>query len=93
MELKNGNKLRDLVGRYRYYTEYEVYLLNQIWKVSDLIDNFFIPSYKIIQKFKNSKDYTIKKFYDTPKTPYQRLIEFKEIPNELKEELIKPLIH
>ncbi len=43
-----------------------------------LLDNY---------RIKNNKGRTIKKLYDTPKTPYQRLIECPLIKDELKQEL------
>lgn len=89
VEQKNGDKVRNIVGYFRYDTNYEVNLLNQIWEVSDLIDNFFIPSHKIISKLRDYKGRVIRKLYDTPKTPYQRLIQSKDIPQELKDYLTK----
>lgn len=87
VEQKNGDKVRNIVGRFRYDTDWEVELLNKIWEISDLIDNFFIPSHKIISRIKDDKGRTVKKIYDTPKTPYQRLMESKDMPDEIKKEL------
>jgi hypothetical protein len=44
VEQKNWDKFRKIVGYFRYDTDYEFDLLNKIWEISDLIDNFFIPS-------------------------------------------------
>lgn len=87
VEQKNGDKVRNIVGYLRYDTDFEVSLLNKIWEISDLIDNFFIPSYKIISRLKNEKGKTIKKIYDIPKTPYQRIRESTDIPDDLKKEI------
>ncbi|MGC8866960.1 MAG: hypothetical protein ACP5PA_01945 [Elusimicrobiales bacterium] len=87
VEQKNGDKVRNIVGYFRYDTDYEVSLLNKIWEISDLIDNFFVPSHKIISRIKNDKGKTIRKVYDTPKTPYQRLIECPNMKDEIKKEL------
>jgi len=89
VEQKNGDKVRNIVGYFRYETEYELNLLNKIWEVSDLIDNFFIPSHKLSSKIRDDKGRIIKKIYDKPKTPYQRLIESKDIPQELKSYLTR----
>ncbi|MCX7647414.1 MAG: hypothetical protein N2Z60_02255, partial [Elusimicrobiales bacterium] len=89
VEQKNGDKVRNIVGYFRYDTEYELNLLNKIWEVSDLIDNFFIPSHKLSSKIRDDKGRIIKKIYDKPKTPYQRLIESKDIPQELKSYLTR----
>lgn len=87
VEQKNGDKVRNIVGYFRYDTDYEVSLLNKIWEISDLIDNFFVPSHKIISGIKNDKGKIIKKVYDTPKTPYQILIECPNMKDEIKKEL------
>lgn len=87
VEQKNGDKVRNLVGHFRYDTDYKVSLLNKIWEISDLIDNFFVPSHKIISRIRDDKGKIIKKVYDSPKTPYQRLIECPDIKDEIKKEL------
>ncbi|MBP7796875.1 MAG: hypothetical protein KA059_08895, partial [Elusimicrobiales bacterium] len=48
--------------------------------------NFFIASTKLIKKIYNDNGKVIKKIYDTPKTPYQRLIE-SDIDKDVKERL------
>ncbi|MEW6013658.1 MAG: hypothetical protein AB1602_09705, partial [Elusimicrobiota bacterium] len=40
-------------------------------------------------KIRDDKGRIIKKIYDKPKTPYQRLIESKDIPQELKSYLTR----
>ena len=87
VEQKNGDKVRNIVGYWRYDSEYEVGVLNKIWEIADLIDNFFIPSFKIIDKIRNKDGKVVKKVYDTPKTPYQRIMECREAPEILKNEL------
>ena len=42
VEQKNDDKVRKLVGYFRYDTEREVRLLNLLYEKSDLLDNFFI---------------------------------------------------
>ena len=86
VEQKKWDKVSRIVGYYRYDSEYEVNLLNQIWEMSDLIDNFFVSSSKLIRKIRNKYHKVIKKEYDIPKTPYQRVLESK-LPEKLKNEL------
>lgn len=47
--------------------------MNEIYEVQNLIQNFFIPQYKLKSKVRDGSK--IKKKYDSPKTPYQRLLE------------------
>jgi len=86
VEQKNWDKVRKIVGYFRYDSEYEVNLSNRIWELSDLIDNFFIPSSKLIRKVRDKHHRVIKKEYDKPKTHYHRVLE-SDLPQELKNEL------
>jgi len=66
--------VRKLVGYFRYETEEEVSLLNEIYKRADLLDNFFIANFKLKARIKNENGKTVKKVYERPETPYQRLL-------------------
>ena len=92
VEQKNGDKVRKLVGYFRYDSKEEVELLNQLYGRADLLDNFFIPSLKLKEKIKNSLGKVIRKTYDKPKTPHQRLMESEHIPEETKKKL-KTIYH
>ena len=87
VEQKNDDKVRKLVGYWRYDTEQELKLLNLLYEKADLLDNFFIPSAKLKEKLRDDKGRVIRRVHDKPKTPYQRLIECKEIPGETKQKL------
>jgi hypothetical protein len=87
VEQKGGDKVRKLIGYLRFDSPEEVELLNEIYKRADLIDNFFIACAKLKKKLKDKKGRTIKKIYEQPKTPYQRLMENKSIPQSVKDEL------
>jgi len=89
VEQKNGDKVRKLVGYFRYESEEEVSLLNEIYSKADLLDNFFIASFKLKNKVKNDKGKTIKKEYEKPKTPYQRLLESNTVSEKTKSQLKK----
>ncbi|MFN3741034.1 MAG: hypothetical protein ACK4TF_10290, partial [Thermodesulfovibrionales bacterium] len=80
-------KVRKLIGYWRFDTPEEVRLLNEIYKRADLLDNFFIPTVKLKKKLKDLRGRTIKKIYESPKTPYQRLMQCKDITDSEKEEL------
>jgi hypothetical protein len=83
-EQKNWTHVRQLFGYERIDDQRQVDLMNEIYEVQNLIQNFFIPQYKLKSKVRVGAK--IKKKYDQPKTPYQRLLE-SSIPEENKEKL------
>jgi hypothetical protein len=87
VEQKGGDKVRKLVGYFRYETEEEVSLLNEIYKRADLLDNFFIANFKLKARIKNENGKTVKKVYEKPEAPYQRLLESEQLEEEQKEKL------
>lgn len=86
VEQKNGDKIRKLVGYFRYDREEYVYLLNELYYYADLYDNFFKCSCKLIRKEYNNKGMIIRRIDDKAKTPYQRLME-SEISEATKSKL------
>ena len=87
VEQKNGDKIRKLVGYHRYDTEREVELLNRIYDKADLTDNFFTPSAKLKKKIYTAKGKVVKKIYEKPMTPYQRILNSKDVSEKIKGEL------
>jgi hypothetical protein len=87
VEQKNDDKVRKLVGYYRYDTEQEVKLLNLLYEKADLLDNFFIASAKLQEKIRDAKGRVIKRVHDKPKTPYQRLMQYSEFSPEIRKKL------
>lgn len=84
VEQKNGDKVRQLVGYFRYNTLDQVELLNKIYELADCYDNFFIPSSKLVEKAFDAKGKVIKRIHDIPKTPYKRLMSCQGICQETK---------
>ena len=84
VEQKNWTHVRQLFGYERIDDKRLVDLMNEIYEVQNLIQNFFIPQYKLKSKVRVGSK--IKKKYDRPKTPYQRLLE-STIPEENKQKL------
>lgn len=88
VEQKNNTHVRRLVGYLRYDTEEEMDLLNDMYRgPSRLFKNFFQPVIKLISKERIGGK--IHRKYDKPKTPYQRIMESKEVSNKKKQELEK----
>lgn len=86
IEEKNWSIIRQYLGYNRFEQVELVDELNQIYTSEwRLFMNFFRPSSKLIKKVRiNGK---VKKVYDNPKTPYQRLIKSDKISDIEKEKL------
>lgn len=69
----------------RYETEEEQQILEQLYWRSSLYYNFFQPNMKLLSKERVGS--RVIKRYDSPKTPYQRLLESAEIGSEEKNRL------
>lgn len=87
VEQKNYTTVRDFIGYVRLDTQKQVKLLNKLYR-SHLRDylNFFQPTMKCIGKEKN-KPHNNRVYADQAKTPYQRVIEHKQIDQQVKEKL------
>jgi hypothetical protein len=85
VEQKNWTSVRQLFGYDRLEHEELLPLMNEIYRVQNLISNFFIPQFKLKSKVRIGAK--IKKTYDTPKTPYERLLEDPTLPDENKRKL------
>jgi hypothetical protein len=86
VEQKNWSVVRHTVGYDRWETEQELVLLASIYDDLRLYINFFQPSFKLIAK-ERIGNRTIKR-YDTAKTPYQRVLDRKDISLEVKARLM-----
>lgn len=72
VEQKNWTHVRKVVGYRRFDTTGELRLLNEIYAVLRLYKNFCLPSIRL--KSKVRVEGRIKRKYDKPSTPYQRLM-------------------
>ena len=86
VEQKNWSVVRHTVGYDRWETEPELALLESIYGDLRLYINFFQPSLKLIAK-ERIDNKTFKR-YDPAKTPYQRILERKDIPLQAKAQLM-----
>jgi hypothetical protein len=71
VEQKNWTHVRKVVGYGRYDSPAELELINQIYEVSRLFQNFFQPVIKL--QCKQRMGGRIQRWYDLPQTPYERL--------------------
>ena len=77
--------MRRFVGYLRYDTEEELRLLNELYSYLRLYTNFFQPVMKLIEKTRIGR--RVIKRYDTPRTPYRRVLESPHVSEEDKEKL------
>ena len=86
VEQKNDTHVRQVVGYLRYDTNEEIAALNDLYRNElRLYKNFFQPVMKLVEKVRVLSK--IHKRYDTPKTPYRRLMESLQVSDVKKEEL------
>ena len=86
MEQKNWTHVRQLFGYDRFEDPGLVSLMNDLYANEwSLYQNHFIPSMKLLEKKRiNSKYY---KKYDSPRTPYDRVMASEHVSDEEKTRL------
>ena len=88
IEGKNWTDIRQYLGYDRFENSILVDLLNDLYTTEwSLYFNFFIPSMKLIAKKRTGS--RTEKIYDTPKTPFQRIMESKHVNMKIKQDLRK----
>ena len=92
IEQKNWTHVRKIFGYCRYESEEALYLMNDLYRNElRLFQNFFQPSLKLVKKIRIGSK--LKRIYDTPKTPFQRLCECKSGVRKEKIAELKKLFH
>ena len=87
IEQKNNTFVRNIFGHARIEDPSLIPLMNEIYGIWGDLHNYFMPQMKLISKERiNGK---IKKKYDQPKTPYQRVMECPTVEEATKEKLRK----
>lgn len=86
IEQKNGAITRRFIGYRRIETDAQIVLLNELYAGPlRLYVNFFQPSMKLLKKERVGARY--KRVYDTPQTPYRRIMGLESIDQRIKNEL------
>ena len=85
VEQKNYTVVRQLVGYFRYDTPEELALLNRLYGVQRQMHNFFLPQMKLRSKTREGSKVT--KTYDSPRTPYARILASPSVSQTAKEAL------
>ena len=73
VEQKNWSVVRRSVGYFRYDTPRELDLLTQLWPLTSVQVNLFLPQQKLVSKTRTGA--RVRKSYDTAMTPMRRLLE------------------
>jgi hypothetical protein len=86
VEQKNFTHTRELFGYQRFEDKELVALMNEIYtEYWNPLQNYFLPTFKLKEKVRIGA--RIKKIYDKPQTPYQRLMNSTALTEEQKIEL------
>lgn len=86
VEQKNWTHPRQLYGRVRLDCIEIVHMMNDLYRNEfSLLRNHFYPNLKLKDKIRVNSRY--RRFYDTPKTPYQRVMEHQLVEPQTKEQL------
>lgn len=79
--------MRKLLGYLRYDTIGEMQIINDLYRNEfRLYKNFFQPVMKLISKERIGGK--IRRKYDIPRTPYERLLQSDQTPDYIKKDLI-----
>jgi Integrase core domain len=81
VESKNNHVVRKHAFYWRYDTERELELLNELWQLVSLRLNFFTPTKKPVGHT-TTGDGRRKRIYDAPATPWQRLQDSNIVDNQ-----------
>jgi hypothetical protein len=82
VEQKNFDTVRKLVGYARFTTPETVEVLNRLYRVQGLLQNYIFPSQKLIDKTRRGAKVT--KRYDKPQSPADRLLANPGIDKKVK---------
>jgi len=87
VEQKNWTHVRKVVGYRRFDTTGELRLLNEIYGVLRLYKNFCLPTIRLRSKVR--VEGRMQRVYASPRTPYQRVMESRQVDRETKRKLRK----
>jgi hypothetical protein len=85
VEEKNNSVVRRNVGYRRYDTPEQLKILNDLYDELRLYTNYFLPVMKLVRKHRVGSK--IKKIYDKPRTPYQRMLASPQLSKAKKKAL------
>ena len=86
VEQKNWASVRKIVGYARFTGDNGVEALQNVYNHYDKLLNFFYPCQKLLSK--NRVGSKVKKIYDEPCSPFDRVIDSPDFTEDIKNELI-----
>ncbi|MDR3276234.1 MAG: transposase, partial [Treponema sp.] len=87
VEQKNLKCVRDYVGYRRFDTPSECQALAAVYRALCPLLNYFLPTIKLIDKSRVGSK--VRKVYDKPMSPYQRLMASPDLSGMVKAELTR----
>jgi hypothetical protein len=86
VEQKNSTHIRKQIGYRRYDTKRELEIIKDLYQNElRLFKNYFQPTIKLVAKTRIKGK--LKRKYDKPKTPYQRVLDSGQVDKETKQKL------
>jgi len=85
VEQKNWSVVRRFVGDLRFDTPAQLKLLDQLYELLHLYVNFFLPVMKLKEKVRQGNK--VKRIYDDPLTPNQRVLASPHVSRKVKDQL------
>lgn len=82
VEQKNFDTVRKIVGYYRYLGEQSAQIMNELYRLHGLLQNYVYPSQKLVSKTRSGA--TVHKKHDSPKTPADRLLGREDTPARVR---------
>jgi len=87
VEQKNYSVVRRAVGYLRHDSQEELKVLNELYEYLGLYTNYFQPVMKLVSKERIGAK--VRKTYDKPRTPYQRVLESGQVTTATKKQLTR----
>ena len=91
VERANRYYVRELVGYSRFTSLKALEVMNKLYLLDEMYNNFFVAGRKIIRNTYDKTSGKRRKIYDKARTPYARLLEFYGKENNYNNEICKPL--
>ena len=85
VEQKNGAVIRHMVGYERFSGVIACQALSHLYQAARLYVNYFQPSFKLRNKTRDG--YKVKRTYEPPATPCDRLLKHPAVDDQMKEKL------
>lgn len=85
VEQKNWTHVRQLLGYERFDKPELVAPINELYEICGKLQNHFMPTFKLLSKRREGSKYVKK--YETPQTPYARLMASEHVGEEPKSKL------